>query len=232
MSQPRETWPDGSAVAVTMSFDDGTVHDRRLVAMLNERQLLATFFVSCGKLGAPAAASHMSDYLKAEEVRGLYAGHEVGGHTLDHPVLTELSDGQIDHQVRGNRARLTELLGYEPSGFASPFGAQDARTAARVRAAGYRYQRGIGRHQSFAPPADPFDWKPGFHCLDDLDSALRRALHADAQERRLVAIWGHSWEFNQHDRWDRFEVFLGQLAQERSRVWVAAHTQVVAALSG
>ena len=88
----------GKNKAVTFSFDDGVVQDRRFVGILNKYGLKGTFNLNSAKLGYHSAGREVNgrtvDYSKVEpyEIRELYRGHEIASHTLGHPDLTELTD--------------------------------------------------------------------------------------------------------------------------------------------
>ncbi len=215
-------WPNGADAAVTLGWDDGTTADRRLVERLNAFGVRATFFLNSGKFGLSAARSGWKDYIGADEVRDLYAGHEVGSHTVDHPDLTELTDAQIADQVDRDRAALADLVGYEVRGFASPFRAQDGRVEAVLRSCGIRYSRGPGTDRSGRPPVDPLRWTPAAHCLDDV-----RGLLADPAPGSLFCIWGHSYEYDERDAWPALDLLLRTLVD--SGCWVAPHGEALAA---
>lgn len=218
-------WPDGSAWAVTMGWDDGTSADRRLVDRLRAFGLPATFFLNSGKFGLTAQQSGWKDYVGADEVANLYAGHEVASHTVDHPNLVALPDEEIADQVGRDRAALEHLVGYPVTGFASPFRAQDSRVEAVLRSLGMRYSRGPGADPTGAPPSDPLHWVPAAHCLADVG-----ALFAAPAPGAVFCIWGHSYEFDEHDAWERLDAML--IAIARADCWVATHREVIAALQG
>ena len=44
------SWPNGKAGALTTSWDDGTAHDRRLVAIFNKYGIKGTFNINSGVL--------------------------------------------------------------------------------------------------------------------------------------------------------------------------------------
>lgn len=50
------------------------------------------------------------------------AGMEIGGHTMDHPILAVISEAEARQQIADNRAHLTRLLGRPPRYFAYPNG--------------------------------------------------------------------------------------------------------------
>lgn len=80
--------------------------------------------------------------LELDEISRLDASPaiEVGGHTMTHPVLAELSSHQQFAEISGGRSTLSEILGRPPMAFAYPFGtpADYNRQSVRVVArAGY-----------------------------------------------------------------------------------------------
>jgi peptidoglycan/xylan/chitin deacetylase (PgdA/CDA1 family) len=62
---------------------------------------------------------------------------EIGSHTLTHPHLTELSDSQLDDELRCSRERLEDVLGVHCRFLAYPYGEHDARVREAARFAGY-----------------------------------------------------------------------------------------------
>jgi peptidoglycan/xylan/chitin deacetylase (PgdA/CDA1 family) len=66
-------------------------------------------------------------------------GHEIGSHTLSHPILTRLDDAELEREVARSKAELETWLGLEIHGFCYPNGDHDERVRAHVRTAGYRW---------------------------------------------------------------------------------------------
>jgi peptidoglycan/xylan/chitin deacetylase (PgdA/CDA1 family) len=66
-------------------------------------------------------------------------GHEVGSHTMTHPLLPQLDDAELARELRESRSTLEGWLGAEVAGFCYPNGDLDDRVALQVREAGYRY---------------------------------------------------------------------------------------------
>lgn len=88
-----------------------------------------------------------------EQVRELHkAGHEIGSHSLTHPLLTDLPDERLREEVEGSGRVLSEVLGAPVSSFSYPNGRYDARVVGAVSAAGYECavttEWGLNRKQS------------------------------------------------------------------------------------
>ena len=73
-------FPGGKAKALTMSYDDGKVQDRRLIDIFNKYGIKGTFNLNYGLVGEPPRMTF-------EEMKGLYAGHEIATHTMTHPTI-------------------------------------------------------------------------------------------------------------------------------------------------
>ena len=81
--------------------------------------------------------------MSSQQIRALHhEGMEIGGHTVNHPILTTLTDEEAEHEiVRGNRD-LQSIIGSPPTVFAYPNGKPgtdyDHRHVAMMRRLGFR----------------------------------------------------------------------------------------------
>jgi peptidoglycan/xylan/chitin deacetylase (PgdA/CDA1 family) len=105
-----------------------------------------------------------ADHLGPEDISELAtAGMAIGFHTLEHAMLTALSQPEVEDAVRRGRAELEDAAGAPVALFAYPFGRADARTAAAVRGAGFKAAV-TGIPGPVTPGTDPFfipRWEPG-----------------------------------------------------------------------
>ena len=134
---------NGKMKALTFSYDDGTVQDKRLAALFHKYGMKCTFNLNSELFGQPgelirANGTVRVDHTKvnAADVKYIYEGHEVAVHTLTHPRLPAIEDeAQIIRQVEQDRLNLSELCGYEVIGMAYPCGGQnhDDRVADIIR---------------------------------------------------------------------------------------------------
>lgn len=80
----------------------------------------------------------LGDFMSAEELRvWLSQGHEIGSHTVTHPVLTHQSDPELQHELAHSRATFEELFAHPCTSVVYPFGDADDRVSAAARVAGY-----------------------------------------------------------------------------------------------
>ncbi len=217
------SWPEGKAGALTTSWDDGTIHDRRLVSILNAHGLKGSFHLNAAKFGQ-AASSTWYGYVTPEEVPGLYAGHEISAHSFTHPHLTRIPAGAVRGEMVRDRLRLEELAGYPVVGMSLPFGAYDARVNELLRECGMEYSRTTKSHGAFHPPADFLEWHPTCHHKADLP-ALWTEFLANKAADKLFYLWGHSYEFDRDNNWEILEKFAAVAGQEAT-VWQATNQEI------
>jgi peptidoglycan/xylan/chitin deacetylase (PgdA/CDA1 family) len=78
--------------------------------------------------------------MTAAQVAGLSArGHEIGAHTVTHPILPQLSDAELRRELAESRAMLRDWSASDVSGFCYPNGDFDAHVEVAVMDAGYTY---------------------------------------------------------------------------------------------
>ena len=205
--------------AVTFSYDDGVTQDIRLIELLNKYGLKCTFNLNSQLLGKNRML--MRDYgriahykIHPSDVRSVYEGHEIAVHTLDHPILPKVTDdAEVIRQVEQDRLNLSELAGYEVIGMAYPGGGvnNDRRVADLIQAhTGVQYARTITSNGSFAPQADLYRFQPtAFHLdFDKMMDLGRQFIEMDAESPQIFYIWGHAYELDARDDWDKLEKFF------------------------
>ena len=157
---------------VSLTFDDGHASQ----ALVDLKGLPATFYVNSAKLDSG------SYYLTWAQVAKLAEGNEIGGHTLTHPRLSNLSDDAVRREVCDDAASIQANLGERPVSFAYPYGDYDAAVQGIVRECGYPSARGVAavRTAESIPPRDPYALRifravTTSTSLKDLQGAVTRA---------------------------------------------------------
>ena len=213
-------FPGGRNKAVTLSYDDGTIHDRQLVSILNTYGIRGSFHLNSGKLGMPG-------YVRPNEIRSLYQGHEISSHTATHPNLCEFDESMIIREVVEDVEKLTDLAGYPVRGFSYPFGAYNDYIAETLPKTGIVYARTVMSTFNFALPGDFLLWHPTCHHEDNLAALARTFMERDAPPDTLAVlyVWGHSYEFHDRDNWDIIEDFCREISRDNS-VWSATSIEI------
>ena len=157
-----ERMKDGSDAAGvgSITFDDGLVKTvREAVPMVLERGMSCSMFVPTGLMGRRHPDLYSEMIISAEEVKELAAaGVEVGGHSVDHVLLTGLGYREQVEQMRCSRAVLEDLLHRPVTIMAYPYGAFDAQTTSGAEEAGYEVACGCsgpGPWRAMCLPREP-----------------------------------------------------------------------------
>ncbi len=135
-----------SRPVVALTFDDGPhpEYTPKLLDILKARQIKATFYV----LGPNVKRYPHIVRRMVEE------GHEVGNHSVNHPVLARMSEEGVRRELRDCHEAIVEATGVAPLTMRPPYGSITAAQKAWI-------------HAEFGYPtilwsADPLDWKkPG-----------------------------------------------------------------------
>lgn len=108
-------------------FDDGHDDVLRAADALEAKELRGVFFIVTGRIGTPG-------WVSAGQLRELVArGHEVGNHTLSHPIMTELDAEAQRVEIATAQSDLADILGASPARFAWPHGRHDETSDVVVR---------------------------------------------------------------------------------------------------
>jgi len=100
---------------IAMTFDDGPSAENtpRLLEMLKQRNIKATFFL----IGQNVASN--PDLVR----RILAEGHEIGNHSWTHPQLSKLSDQRVSSEITKTQDAIKDASGFTPTLLRPPYGA-------------------------------------------------------------------------------------------------------------
>jgi peptidoglycan/xylan/chitin deacetylase (PgdA/CDA1 family) len=211
-------YPEGRKKALTFSYDDGTVNDRRLVSIFNQYGLKATFHLNSRKLDDDG-------YITKNEVATLYRNHEVACHGATHAYFEQLTPEQLVNEVWGDRLALEELVGYPVRGMSYPFGEYSEQTVRALKALGIEYSRTVESHCGFRVPCDFLRWGPSWHHNDAFAKADDFLNLPEFIKMPLFYVWGHSFEFERQNTWEKMEHFCEKLAGHDD-VWYATNLEI------
>jgi len=223
---PRMIWPEFSTGALTGSWDDGTLADRRLVGIYKANGLKATWNLNSGLLGKTQEETMFLSYVTKEEVSGLYEGQEVACHSCFHPHLYHQPDALILADMMQDRIALEELVGYPIVGVVSPMTpAHNARLTPLYQQAGFLHCRGSIEKGNYDVPDDFLNWNSTCHYNDDL---LARWEDFETTHRpgQLFYVYGHSYSLDMNNDWDTFESFAAK-AGKTENIWHATLAEMV-----
>jgi peptidoglycan/xylan/chitin deacetylase (PgdA/CDA1 family) len=128
---------------IAMTFDDGphAANTPRLLDMLKERKIHATFFM-CGEM--------VVQYPQIVK-RMIADGHEVANHSWNHPQLSKMSDETVRSQLQRTDDAIVAACGVKPVLMRPPYGAFTERQQ--------RWAFGEFGYKCILWDVDPLDWK-------------------------------------------------------------------------
>lgn len=211
-----------NTVTVTSSWDDGHKNDLRLAHMLRQHGLKATFYVS------PRNQEwSRGDLLTRGDIEEIGDDFEIGSHTVTHPRLPTIPERKAREEIVDSKSMLEDITGKAITSFCYPGGAYTPVHPRLVNEAGYLFARTVVRYASSI--AEPYEAPTSLHAhnhrLSDLwkivklaklrpttirhylewDSLGRGLFDAIAATGGIFHIWGHSWEVDKNNDWERLD---------------------------
>lgn len=223
----------GKRKALTLSYDDGTIYDKKLVSLLKKYDMKATFNLNSGLLGQKEHRminGINTDFSQIEpwEVKTVYADQEVASHTVNHSSIVGLSQNMGAAEVLKNKQRLEELTGRPVRGFAYPYGSYNELAEEILSACGIEYARTADSSNDFDIPQDFLEWHPTcHHDAPELLKLAEKFCNDDSLQPQLFCIWGRSYEFAQKDNWQVLEEFMKYVSDYREKIWFATSIEIV-----
>lgn len=229
-------FPEGRAKAVTFSYDDGVVQDKRLAELFDKYGLKGTFNFNC----AHARPFNYTD----EEIREIFLdkGHEIAVHCANHrangntrPIegIREVLDCRLELERRCGR--IIRGMAYPDTGitqmgnFGSYEGIKNYLTELDIA-----YARTLGGdNDGFMLPNDFHAWMPTakhtnpeiFGYIDKFLAMYKEKTSHAKRVPRLFYIWGHSYEFDRNDDWERMEEICRRLSGN-DEIWYATNIEI------
>lgn len=214
--------------ALTLSYDDGTVHDKKLIEIMGAYGLSGTFNI-CSFADEPNNWK-----LTEKEARELYLrdGIEVAVHGARHLTWTEVEPAVAARDIMANREKLESLFGKIVNGAAYPCGAYNDKVVEILRNSGIKYSRTTVSTGGFALPKDWLRLSATAHHKDpNLMEYTERFLNTEkksyfwSNKPKLFYLWGHSFEFASDNNWDVIERF-GEKLGGRDDIWYATNGEI------
>jgi peptidoglycan-N-acetylglucosamine deacetylase len=211
---------DVTGIHVTTSWDDGHMLDHKLAALLEDNGLCGTFYVAPKNVELP-----QEERLRDRDLRSLASHFEIGGHTLNHMRLTVLSDEVASREVADGKDALEQIIGMPLRSFCYPGGEYSRQHPEMVRAAGFQLARTTCRGvtgtspryethttvHAYCHPSDTLsayqlsggNIKKAYQISRNWDVLAMTMFDRVLASGGIFHLWGHSWEIDQNEDWDR-----------------------------
>ena len=177
---------------VLITFDDGNISDY-LIAFpeLSKNSMRAIFFIIPSLIGS-------DKFLNWNMVKEMSKnGMVIGSHSLTHKNLTELSEAELDRELRVSKEIIEDKIGNQVNNFSCPYGIYNRSVLDKAQSLNYKSfftsDHGIFKNNSFKRPRNsinaltqkkqlPFIVKPTYSKIfmwrieDILKLATKRAI--------------------------------------------------------
>ena len=230
-------FPGGKAKALTLSYDDGCVQDKKLIAIADKYGIKVTLNIN-GSLMSPSMSRLTAGELKELIKNG---GHEIANHGARHIAngLVSVADGISEvldcrRKLESDFDTIIRGMAYPDSGIRRiNSGITKDDVKGYLKGLGIAYARSTGSdNDSFELPADLYDWMPTVRhsnpmLMEYLDKFLKEGIstYPSARASKLFYLWGHSFEFDNDNNWDLFESFC-KTAGGRDDIFYATNIEI------
>lgn len=227
-------FPKGLAKALTLSYDDGVIQDKRLIEIMGRHGIKGTFNLNSGLFAQEGTFTEEQTHrrLTAAECRALYTPgkYEVAIHGLTHPFLEQLSGGMLCSEIVDDKRNLERLFGQIIRGMAYPFGTYNDEVVNALALSGIAYARTTYSTESFDIPEDWLRLDPTCHHNDDnlkelTDKFINYKPKQYSQRPWMFYLWGHSFEFDNNNNWGLIEKFA-ETTGGRDDIWYATNIEI------
>lgn len=225
-------FPNGLAKALTFSYDDGVESDIRFMNILDKYGMKGTFNINSGGF-APEGTIYPKGTIRRRMTKSqclnVYTNcnHEIAIHGYSHPFLNSLPPATATAEIMNDRKNLEEMYGKIIRGGAYPFGAYNDTVVEILKNSGVAYCRTTQSTYSFDLPTDWLRLHPtcahGDKKLFELADSFINA--TNTRFSKLFYIWGHTYEFEEHNNWNIIETLCEKLAKSND-IWYCTNIEL------
>lgn len=230
-------YPEGKARAVTFSYDDGNPQDKRLAEIFDRYGMKATFNFNCECIRKNSfTKEEIHEYFlsKGHEIAVHGAQHRANGNTRVIEGIRDVLDCRLELERKCDR--IIRGMAYPDTGInqMGNFGSYE-QIKHYLTELDIAYSRTLGRdNDSFMLPQDFHAWMPSAHHNNpEIMEYIEKFLNLDISTKsyharrvpRLFYIWGHSYEFDGDNNWDRIEEICQKLSNNPD-IWYATNIEI------
>lgn len=230
MRYPFLRFPGFRMKAVTLSYDDGVIYDKKLIEIMSANRLKGTFNINAGLFASKPGERRMT----SEEAIELYtsSGNEAAVHGFRHLSLAEVDSAMAVNDVLADRIALEKLFGRPVKGMAYANGSFSDSVVEILKNCGIVYSRTTVSTEKFDLPNDWLRLPATCHHAHPHLMELAKQFIEAPQGRyywshtpQLFYLWGHSYEFNDNNNWHIIEEFASYIGN-RDNVWYATNMEI------
>ena len=126
-----------------------------------------------------------------------------------------MTKDELDKEFITDMKNIERIYGTYPVGMAYAYGCVNDTVAKYLKSIGIKYGRTVESSHSFEIPKESIKLKATCHHDDEMLFELaEKFIKAEPKEdeQMLFYVWGHSYEFDVNNNWDRIEKFCKMMA--------------------
>ena len=223
-------FPGGRKKAVTLSYDDAVIQDKKMINLLEGSGLKCTFNINTG--GFAAETDQKNRRMTRNDTLKTFCDskHEVAIHSRNHLFLDKIPLEWAANEIIEDRIAAEQMFGRIIKGFAYPFEKPADRIKSILRTAGIAYARTTYCTGKFDIPEDWLEWNPTcWHShgrlIDLTEDFLKDSSLPMMDVPKLMFVGGHSYEFDMDNNWDLLEDFIKRVSG-RDDIWYATNMEI------
>lgn len=210
---------------IMQCWDDGVTDDVRVAEILRKYKAKATFNINPGlhekavrKDSWRCKDGHLVQKLALDEMKGVYDGFVIAGHTMTHPDLTKIPLEKARAELADCKKFIRDFFGQDACGFAYPGGLYNATVKTLVREAGYLYARTVANVDGALPLGDPMELPSHCHFMSPEFWSKYEAVRA---MDGIFYFWGHAYEMMDSEAlWGELEAKMDRIAADPQVEWI------------
>ncbi len=218
--------------ALTLSYDDGVIQDKRLIALMQQYGIKGTFNINSGVF-SDNYSGIFSNRMSLDDATLLYndSGMEIAVHGVNHISLDRVDSAAAVNEIINDRISLEKIFGRVIKGMAYAYGAYNDEVVNVLKMCGINYARTVISTEGFEIPTDWLRLPATCHHNNPrLMQLAKEFLKTDDVSRwydapKLFYLWGHSYEFDNNNNWNIIEDFF-KLVGNRNDIWYATNGEI------
>jgi len=208
----------GKRHAVTFSYDDGSIFDKRLIEIFNKYGIKGTFHLNSALMGQGNRGNDFS----------IYEGHEIACHGAEHAPLAKVPVSNVVNEILSDRIAWEKVTGAPVRGLSYADGSYNDDVINALKACGIAYSRTAHSTRFFTLPNDFLAWNPTCHHNNAPEIAerfMQTYVPNPYFSGLLLYIYGHSHEFDRDNNWELIEDVCRTVAHN-DNIWYATNIEI------
>lgn len=233
MNEMYLRFPQGRKKVFTISYDDNTTQDERLIDLMKKYKIKGTFNIIPNWFAKEDAVFPEGEtYINVTEKKALeiYDDEyvEVANHGFNHIKMTSVPQILMMEDTVKCRQKLEDMYQRIITGFAYPYGWYNEELINVLQGAGISYARTVFSTYEFDLPDNWLELNPTCHHADEhLEELTERFLSDEVTEASyMFYVWGHTFEFDQQNNWDIIENLFEKVSGKEDEIWYATNGEI------